>query len=132
MEWFEKIIRWLMMVWSGLKKIWSEKEEMQSRTKGSKFHSFDTFSYFGYTLSYNDRIEVILSTYLHLNLREISTFGMKTLKSSSVVFIVKKSKCWSANSVVVSWNRALTSLWYFSHISVHKTPNWMILKALEI
>ena len=66
------------------------KRKCNQEQKEASFHSFDTFSYFGYILSYNNRIEMILE--------DRSAFGMKTSKSNSVIFLVKKLKYKSENS----------------------------------
>mgnify|MGYP004712984749 CR=1 FL=1 len=86
MEWLEKIIGWLIMIWSGLKKTWNAKhssEEIQVKT---------VLTHCSYTI---------------LKLRDRSTVGMKTLRSSSVVFIVKKLKYRS----ICAWKSAGTKLW---------------------
>ena len=58
-----------------------------------KFSNFDTLWYFDCILSYKHWIEMIIKLW---KLKDRSILGMKTSKSSSVVFIVKKSKCRSA------------------------------------
>ena len=65
MEWLEKIIRWLLMIWISLKKTWSAKEEMQSRTKEEKFFSFDTLWYFCNIMSYKcTEVKTLLHKYM--------------------------------------------------------------------
>ena len=68
--------------------------------------------------------------YTILKLRDRSTFGMKTLKSSSVAFLVK-----SRNIEVQFQDRKLKQgidqSSYFGYFVVHRAPNWMIFYALE-
>ena len=123
MEWFEKIIEWLLMIWSGLKKTWSakhSKEEMQVKTVlipcGISAISWAT----------SIRLRWFLN---HFKVRDRSTFDMKILKSSVVIFLVKKSKYRSA----ILWSKAETELWQVvGYFSVYKAPNGMIFEALEI
>ena len=87
--WFENIFGWLMMVWSDKKKIWSAREEMQSRTKGSKFIALipDGIS----TISWATMI--ILRWFLnHFEAKRCIYIWYETSKSNSAVFIVQKLK----------------------------------------
>ena len=129
-----------MMVWNDKNRIWSAREEMQSRIKEEKFHNFETLWYFINILSYNDQIKVIIKSFWRE--RDRSTFGMKISKSSSVVYLVKKSKYWSTTllskakielwpvdgSLVISWSTELQIGWFLMHWKTNsKDYNFYVL-----
>ena len=128
MAWVEKIIGWLMMVWSDKKNMKCKRGNAIKNKRKQVFQLWHLVIFQLYlelqALDWDDSWTI-------LKLRDRSTFGMKTSKSSSVVFLVKKLKYRSQSLLSKADNRALTSQWYFDHILVLRAPNWIILDFLE-
>ena len=111
-----------MMVQSDKKRIWSAKEEMQPRIKGSKFHSFDTLWYFSYILSYNYWLRWFLN---HFKTKRHIYIWYEDIEIQFSRLPCQKVEIQKCNSVVKNWNRVLTNQGYVGHISVYRAPNGM-------